>query len=122
MPAGERQATTAVPSAATATRGSLASSPTRERAVAWPQRPDAPQVAAMTRPSSDHAAVTAERPSTPITGFDLPSPGIFSVTALPNAAPLRAVAAPTVQAPCALAAHAAVAAPLEPTVTCGSAC
>src|SRR3954469_21620999 len=122
MPAGEPQATTAVPSAATATRGSLASSPTRERAVAWPQRPDAPQVAAMTRPRGDQAAAAAEPPPAPITGFDLPSPGRAKATALPNAAPLRAADARTVQLPCDSAAHAAVAAPLAPTVTCGSAC
>src|SRR3954468_14910037 len=121
MPAAERQATTAVPSAATATCGSTAFLPASENAFAWPQRPDAPQVAAITRPRSDHAAVTAERPSTPITGFDLPSSGMFSATALPNATPLCAAAAPSFQAPSDSAAHAAVARPLAPTVTCGSA-
>src|SRR4051794_41547553 len=76
----------------------------------------------MTRPRLVQAAVTAERPSTPMTGFDLPSPGMSNATALPNAAPLRAADARTVQLPCDSAAHAAVAAPLAPTVTCGSAC
>src|SRR4051794_2657141 len=122
MPAGERHATTAVPSAATATLGSLARSPARESAVACPQRPDAPHVAAITRPRADHAAVTAERPSTPMTGFDLPRPGMFRATALPNAAPVRAAAAPTFQLPCDCPAQAAVALPLAPTLTCGSAC
>src|SRR3954449_7573553 len=108
MPAGERHATTAVPSAAPATSGSLARSPARESAVACPQRPDAPHVAAITRPRSDHAAVTAERPSTPITGLDFPSSGMFSVTALPNATPLCDAAAPSFQPPFDSAAHAAV--------------
>src|SRR3954447_26612697 len=100
MPAGVRHATTAVPSAATATRGLVAFSPAVDSAWARPQRPDALQVAAITRPSvAAHAAVTAERPSTAITGFALPRPGIDSAVALPNA-DLVAAAARTVQVPC----------------------
>jgi hypothetical protein len=122
MPAAERQAMTAVPSAATATCGSVAFSPDGDSASARPQRPDVPQVAAITRPRFDQAAVTAERPSMPMTGLDFPRPGMFSATALPNAAPLRARLAPTSQPPCDSAAQAAVALPLAPTLTCGSAC
>src|SRR3954447_19934891 len=98
----------------------MACSPVRESALARPQRPEVPQVAAITRPSFDQAAVIAERPSTPITGFDFPRPGIFSATALPKACALRARTAPTDQVPRDSRAHAAVVAPLEPTFTCGS--
>src|SRR3954452_16027223 len=118
MPSEDFHATTAVPSLATATCGSVATSSAGDSALALPQRPDARQVAAITRPRFDHAAVTAERPSTPITGFALPSPGMFSFFTLPKAIPLPAAAAAT--AP--VEAHAAVALPLDPTVTCGSAC
>src|SRR3954447_1730631 len=98
MPAADRHATTAVPSAATATRGSDASSPAGESARARPQRPDASHVAAITRPSlAAHAAVTDERPSTAMTGFDLPSPGIGSAVARPKALEPSPAAARTVQ-------------------------
>src|SRR3954453_15046283 len=90
MPSEDFHATTAVPSLATATCGSVATSSAGDSAFALPQRPDARQVAAITRPRLDHAAVTAERPSTPITGFALPRPGMRNATALPNAAPASA--------------------------------
>src|SRR4051794_39641767 len=60
-PVDDFHATTAVPSGATATCGSVASSPVRDRACTCPQRPDAEQVAAITRPRVDQAAVTAAR-------------------------------------------------------------
>src|SRR5207302_8673979 len=83
-PPFRRQATTALPSAATATRGSYARCPAADRACALPQWPAAEQVAARTWPALAHAAVTAERPSTASTGFAPPRPLIGSAAACPK--------------------------------------